>query len=47
MAERQKWLFLGTHTEHRPKLRLENMDSDVISNEKLDSELLLTCFETE
>ena len=45
-AEKQDWLFFRSYDHLSPKLKLESMDPDSIANERLDSQLLLTCFET-
>ena len=45
-AEKQDWLFFGSYNHPSPRLKLESMDPDIITNELLNSELLLTCFKT-
>ena len=39
------WLAFGSHDHRRLKLKIENMDPDILAEESLDSKLLLTCFE--
>ncbi|MCJ1242428.1 hypothetical protein MMC14_010436 [Varicellaria rhodocarpa] len=43
-AQRHSWYFLDSSS---PRLRLENADPNMIAEERLDSELLLSCFDTE
>jgi len=46
-ASQQDWIFFGTHNRRGPKLKLERLDPDVMVQEQLDSELLLSCFEVQ
>ena len=45
-AEKCDWLFFKSYNHLSFKLKLESMDPDIIANEQLDSQLLLTCFKT-
>ena len=44
-AGEHDWLVFGSHDHRRAKLKIESMDPNIIAEESLDSELLLTCFE--
>ncbi|KAI9796726.1 MAG: hypothetical protein M1835_003307 [Candelina submexicana] len=45
-AGKHDWLFFGGQGHRGLNLKLQNMDPEVIAKETLDSQLLLTCFET-